>query len=281
MDTKTLGFDEVEVPEDRLRGLDQEKLDRIRVSMTENGQMTPIEVVGQQGRKRPYRLVFGYHRYEAAKLARLDGIKAQFYEGRSDENSLRLREIDENLARADLSQYDRANFIAERARLWKDKYGTDAIKPGPKKKGQGAPNSFIEDVCEKFGLSKDEVKRHRTRFENTDPTLWAALKGTPAADNGVQLTAIKSLSKEKQLDLLKLLQPSLTLPKKEFNAAFNAALASVRGLKVPKQLTDDDKAEALVRLYRDAAPKIQALFRKKLELVPATSKRANSAGAEQ
>jgi ParB family transcriptional regulator, chromosome partitioning protein len=264
MRVEKLDFDAIEVPEGRLRDLDRGRLERIVVSLIETGQMTPIEVVPQTGQLAPFRLVAGLHRWQGCQDAGLDGVEAAIYEGPADENTLRLREIDENLARADLSQYDRANFIAERARVWVARNG--AIKTGRPKRGQVGRNSFIGETCDKFGISEREVRRHRERIERIVPDVWRALRGTHAADNGVQLDKIRRLGADAQARLLELLRPYFGQLRLEFDAAFAACYSQVSGAKARSPQGDDEKAEAMARAYRNAPTAVQQLFRKKVGL---------------
>jgi hypothetical protein len=270
MDVRQLRFDEIEVA-DRLRDLDTARLDRIVISMTEVGQMTPIEVMPQAGQL-PYRLISGAHRLAAAKLAGLDTINAVIYVGASDPDTLRLREIDENLARADLTAYDRANFIAERARVWEAMNGP--IRRGgdrTKAKDQIWSFAFNKDVCERFGIPEREVKRHRARGSRIRPALWAALRGTPAADNGVLLDAAARLSAEDQLVFLERLKPSLGLPEKQFKKAFWTAHKAASGV-VPEK-TDQQLADALLARWVKLSDAAKEAFRKG-QLAAARSERA-------
>ena len=97
--------------EDRLRSVDAERAAQIALSFREAGQITPIEVT-PEGADGLHRLIAGAHRVEAARLAGMDVIQAVIFEGSDDAG--RLREIDENLYRRELSDLDRAAFLAER-----------------------------------------------------------------------------------------------------------------------------------------------------------------------
>ncbi len=263
MEIKKLAFDQVEVVEaQRIRPIDTEKLARLVASMGDVGQMSPIEVIEIEGKPGAYRLVAGYHRLRAAqdKLSGLDGINAVVYRGASDENTIKLREIDENLARADLSHYDRANFIAQRAIIWEAKNGK--IKQGPKNYRQVGGNSmdarnvrtFNAEVCEKFGLSRREVERHRTRLRNILPPVWAALRGTAIIHNGTQLDQIAGLGEEQQNALADLLFGDQRLK-------FSDAMKSLRGARAePSPSAISEEAKALLKLWRATSAEGRRIF---------------------
>ncbi|MFN8992815.1 MAG: ParB N-terminal domain-containing protein, partial [Pseudomonadota bacterium] len=101
--------------EDRLRSVNPDHAALIAESFRANGQMTPIELRRQLGDGKLF-LVAGAHRLEAAKLAEMGEIAAIVTDFGRDQ--ARLREIDENLCRRDLTELDRATFLAERKVVW-------------------------------------------------------------------------------------------------------------------------------------------------------------------
>jgi len=100
--------------EDRLRSVNPDHAALIAESFRANGQMTPIEVRRDEAGK--FVLVAGAHRLAAARLAEMDQIAASIID--ADADQARLREIDENLCRRDLTELDRAAFLAERKVVW-------------------------------------------------------------------------------------------------------------------------------------------------------------------
>lgn len=89
------------------------------------GQRTPIEIVRRGER---YRLVFGAHRFRAAEIAGWSEIRAIVTDATDAE--LRLREIDENLIRHELTALDRARFLLERKRIYEALTFTNASPTG-------------------------------------------------------------------------------------------------------------------------------------------------------
>ncbi|MCW8305591.1 ParB N-terminal domain-containing protein [Acidiphilium sp. PA] len=109
----TVPMSQIEVS-DRLRIVDQAEVQKLAVSISKTKQISPVEVraiaPGQ------YRLVAGAYRIAAIKSLGQTQVRAVLFEGNDDE--ARLREIDENLYRQELSPFDQAEFLAERRIVW-------------------------------------------------------------------------------------------------------------------------------------------------------------------
>ncbi len=114
---------------DRLRlALDEATVATIAGSMAELGLQSPVllrpwRAAGAEGSDAwgredagLFALVAGAHRLEAARRLGWAHIEALIVEGTPDE--VRLIEIDENLARAELTVLDRARFLATRKRIY-------------------------------------------------------------------------------------------------------------------------------------------------------------------
>ena len=102
--------------ENRLRAvLDDAKIQALAASLATIGLMSPI-VVRPSEPADNYVLVAGAHRLEAARRLGWELIDARVHTGSPDE--MRLIEIDENLARAELTPLDRALFVTERKRVY-------------------------------------------------------------------------------------------------------------------------------------------------------------------
>ena len=111
---------------DRLRlVLDEATVATIAGSMAELGLQSPVllrpwRAAGSDAWGREdaglFALVAGAHRLDAARRLGWAHIEALIVEGTPDE--VRLIEIDENLARAELTVLDRARFLAARKRIY-------------------------------------------------------------------------------------------------------------------------------------------------------------------
>jgi Predicted transcriptional regulators len=166
------------------------------------GQRTPIEVVVQGD---GYRLVFGAHRYRAAELAGWTEIKAIVTQAEAAE--LRLREIDENLIRNELTALDRARFLAERKRIY------EALNPGSKHGGDRRSDqvanmavwSFSADIAEKAGLSERSIRRAVALAEALSPEVVSLVQHTALAENQAALEMLARHPADRQVAAVQLL----------------------------------------------------------------------------
>ena len=183
-------LDQISV-EDRLRSVNPDHAALIAESFRANGQMTPIEVRRHRDGG-PFILIAGAHRLEAAKLAEMDQIAAIIID--ADEDQARLREIDENLCRRDLSELDRATFLAERKAVWVRLYPETAVTGRKKlKTNLSLIPTFAEDAAERLGLSARSVDRAIRRANALDEEVKAMLAHSRWADNGSVLDGLAKL----------------------------------------------------------------------------------------
>lgn len=239
--------------ENRLRDLDLDVLNVIVRSFAENGQKNAIQVKRKPDGR--FRLVAGLHRLEAAKALKWPSIIAVEFEG--DESQARLWEIDENLARVELSALDQANFMAERREIWERVYGEvrrggdrrqrDKIVPlaeAIKRKG------FFADTAERFGLNQKLIKRALTRRAQISPALWQALKNTDAAKNAALLDKLRKLDLDTQEHVLF-----------EVQSRGCTVGEAVRLLTAkPPRKPEDVQFEALVAAWEKATPEVRKKF---------------------
>ena len=190
--------------EDRLRAVDPDRASELAVSFREAGQITPIEVAPED-KNGMHRLIAGAHRVAAAKLAGLGAIRAVVFEGSADAG--RLREIDENLYRRELSPLDQAAFLAERRAIYERLFGP--VKAGKRNRAKFAQLNFFDDVTAKFGLGKRLVQLALWRRNAIQPAVWAMIAGSRIGENGAMLDAIGRLDTPTQAQVVQmLLSPS-------------------------------------------------------------------------
>lgn len=203
-ETVDIPLEAIDVVE-RLRDVNEEEAERIGASMREIGQINPIAVTGPQNGR--YRLVAGAHRVEGARLAGIERLRAVVLDGSADE--LRLREIDENLYRRELSPYDQAQFLDERRMVWERLYGP--VKRGGDRRSKrqvvplaevNATPAFYKATAEQFGLHQKTVTRALSRKKKIIPEVWEALRGSSAASNGSVLDRLRRMDRSKQLAVL-------------------------------------------------------------------------------
>ena len=193
--------------EDRLRPVDPQHVANLRASImtgrtrAHSGLISPIEVRREGS---GLRLVTGAHRLAAIMAIGDSEIDAVIID--LDPAEARLREIDENLVRRDLSPWDRAVFLAERAKVWLTLY------PDTEKGTKGAlarwyandSVSFASDAADKTGFSQRTVQRDIKLAD----ALWhvaGRIRGTWLASDGAQLKALAKVApgaRDQVLDLI-------------------------------------------------------------------------------
>lgn len=181
----------------RLRPLSDATVKEIAESMARVGQLNPVSI--HQPNVSPV-LVAGHHRLAAAKRLGWETVKCLVLPSAMNEDDLLLSEIDENLARGELTPAERAIHIAERKSIYERKYPETkhgAVGRG----GKREPNlvSFSDDTSKKSGRSKTSIKRDATRA-NSIPNI-AAVVGT-SLDKGDELDALAKLPAQKQDEVI-------------------------------------------------------------------------------
>ncbi len=201
---------------DRIREVSEPHAQVMAANMADRGQRQPIEVVRVRAR---YRLVFGAHRYRGAEINGWDTIDAFVVEGSAAE--LRLREIDENLIRHELTALDRARFLLERKRLY------EALNPetrnGVNQWSAGFANManprFTVEMAEKIGLSERTIQRACELASKLSPDVVAQVRHTPLASNQAALETLAKHPHERQLAAVTLILAEEN-PAKSVNEAF-------------------------------------------------------------
>jgi ParB family chromosome partitioning protein len=232
--------------EDRLRSVNPDHAALIAESFRANGQMTPIELRRQLGDGKLF-LVAGAHRLEAAKLAEMGEIAAIVTDFGRDQ--ARLREIDENLCRRDLTELDRATFLAERKVVWA-KLNPEAIvfKNKKSRTNLSTIGTFAEEVAERLGLSRRSIDRAINRHTALTPEVRAILAHSRWADNGSVLDGLAKLPHEDQRKAAEALT-------REESPARNLAAAMAEfnpAKKVTRNQEVDDQFFNLMRVWGKA-----------------------------
>lgn len=182
----------------RLRRVRPEVVKELVASITEIGLLHPLLVSPENN------LIAGLHRLEAVRVLGWEKIPAH----RLGEHSraLRLAEIDENLARADLSPAERAAHQAERKKLYEEEHPETRsvlVRGGP---GRGNKTndtvssvSYAEKAAKTQGTSERTVQREAARGAAILDV--ASLAGT-SLDTPKELDALASMPPEAQAPLI-------------------------------------------------------------------------------
>jgi ParB family chromosome partitioning protein len=170
----------IEVPDDRLRPVSDAAVAAIATSIEEHGLIYPLAVRRIKGPR--YELVDGGHRRAALELLGADLVPVRCYEGPAA--AIRLIEIDTNLARADLSDLDRAIHMAARRREYVQEHPETAqgIAGAMGRWNAGAEMalaSFVGMTIEQTGLSKRKILKLAQAGDALDTRLAERLRSAP------------------------------------------------------------------------------------------------------
>jgi len=250
--TQLIRLDQIEVG-DRLRAIGDDYVELLAASMADQGQISPIDV-------RPgdepgtFRLIAGAHRYSAAYTLGWTEIEARVRE--ADDLEAELLEIDENLMRRELSELDRATFLARRKEIHEQinpqaKHGGKRLK-GQVRKFEDLSGRFSADVARRLNVSEQTIQRAIARFKKIAPDVRGLIAGSWLADHGAQLDALAKLDHAMQRKVA----AELMRPQAAHSVA--AALAYVRGDLPAAADVDGVQLRRLNEAWRKAGAKARA-----------------------
>lgn len=180
----------------RLRAVDADYVQQLAESIRLRGLDAPIRVTVADAAG-VHCLIAGAHRLEAVRSLGFETIPAIPFEGTEDEAD--LLEVEENLIRRELSELDRAGFLAEHKRLWTKLY-PETQHGGDRRKKQVAKfGNLIEHplsqrytaaAAAKLGWSERVVSRAIARYNALPISVRERIAGTWLADNGSALDAL-------------------------------------------------------------------------------------------
>lgn len=161
-------------------------------SIKELGLLNPITLTPE------FRLIAGRHRLEACKLLGWSEIEATICE--LDGLRGELAEIDENLARNELTALERGEHLARRKEIYEalhpqTKHGGD--RKSSESKGQDVHliPAFSEDAALKTGQSARTIRR-AVKVAELPEDERDALRSTPVANSQKDLLALASMKNE-------------------------------------------------------------------------------------
>jgi hypothetical protein len=170
---------------DRLRAVDAGRVSALVASIREIGLQTPVTVTCQvdENGEVIYRLVAGAHRLQAVRQTGADYIDAFIMAG--DEDDAALWEIDENFARSELTDAQRADHHVRREAILKRK-GLVSLGRGGDQSDKMSLRSYAKQAAADLGVDKRTVERDLRRGKNITPEVMAEVAGT-SLDKGVVL----------------------------------------------------------------------------------------------
>lgn len=193
-------------------------------------------------------LVAGATRLAAAKLLGWEYIDATYFEG--DARAARLWEIDENLARGELSEPERILHVKERKRIYEDEH-PEARHGGDRKSsrqvGDLNADRFTADTAAKTGRSERSIQRDAERGKKIDEDVLVML--APHKVSGTILDQLKRMPVEQQRQWAAdyIAQQTAPKPPPAANAKKQAKAAETKSLK-------EEANEKLAQLFADHIP---------------------------
>lgn len=179
----------------RLRAVDADYVALLAESIRLRGLDAPIRVTAAD-EAGFHDLIAGAHRLEAVRSLGMETIPAIPFSG--SELEIKLAEIEENLIRRELSEMDRAVFLAEHKVIWDllhpETRGGDQRRKQNRQVGDFAHHRMAERftavVAKKLGWSERVVQRSLERLKALSPAIRARIAGTWLAENGSALDAL-------------------------------------------------------------------------------------------
>jgi len=247
--------------QDRLRQIDAARVEVLMDSILARrdlnagatGLDTPITV---RPMNQGYKLVAGGHRLEA--IRRLGDTEISAFVRSMTDNEARLAEIDENLARVELTMLDRAAFLSERDAIWRELHPERSHgKSGANARWHHATEkfSFASDVAEKAGLTDRAIRADVKMFRSlaATPEVLAQIRGTWIADHQSQLKSLAKLGPDERLKVARV----MTRPEKPaVNVA--AALGEITGQRETDFDPDEHAFLAFVKVWEHASARTRS-----------------------
>jgi len=191
---------DVIIDSDGRRKIRPDKVKAIAESIAEIGLLNPITVDPQ------LKLIAGLHRLEAHKSLGLAEIECTVLD--VDPLLAELAQIDENLARADLTKFEEGVELAKRKRVYERLYPETQQHVAGGKARQGTAterSSFADDAAEKMGVT-DRTVRTRTALGERLEMFADLIRGTPIEDNQSELQRLAKLDNAEIVDVLEVIR---------------------------------------------------------------------------
>jgi hypothetical protein len=187
----------IEVNPNPLRPVDEAEVKRLAASMQRIGLMTPVTVrLIEDEYSDRWVMVAGRHRLAAAKSLgwkRIDIIEVDW-----TDTEARLWEISENLHRADLTQLQRKEQIAEWIRLTDEKNNSGRT-PATIPRGPGMPEGGLRAAAREIGIKRTSAQEAIKVASLSDEAKAAAVKNGLDDNTKALLEAAKETKPQDQI----------------------------------------------------------------------------------
>lgn len=195
MQTERLFITDIEL-EGRLRAVDPAKVAALKSSIAEIGLRTPLTVSAKLiDDEWHHRLVAGAHRLAA--LRELGEEWADCFVMEGDDDDAALWEIDENFARSELTDAQRADHHVRREEILKRKGLVKDAPKGGRPKNSDNLSAYSSLAAVSLGVDERTVRRDLARGKNIAPDVLAEVSGTEL-DKGVVLDELARTPAEDQ-----------------------------------------------------------------------------------
>jgi ParB-like chromosome segregation protein Spo0J len=192
----TLRLNQIEIPS-TARPYNAMAVVDLSRSITAIGLQSAPTVIEREGR---FILVAGRHRIEALKMLQVESILVRLVD--FDDVEARMWTISENLFRAELTVGQRAEQVAEYAKLAAAKH--NAVKPGQVAQVFGGRGKEGGDslAARDLGITRDEVRRAKTIAALPEQTKQAARDAGLDDNQSALLKAARAPTPEAQIAVL-------------------------------------------------------------------------------
>lgn len=256
--TREVRLDAIVVGE-RLRPVTEAAVASIMASIGELGvAMVPIALRQVRHQGNALKLMAGGHRVEVYRRLGFETIRADIWD--CTDNWARLAEVDENLANAELSTLELAQFLAERKRVYERLHpeGRHGFKGALKRWDKNADDtvSFASAISGQRGTSVRSIQRLARYGWNLSPAAAEILRGLPKPVTHRDLKALTTGTTPEEMT-----RAAAHLRDGARSGA--EALALVRGRTVgkpPVDKGDDDTASELLARFRRAPMEARRRF---------------------
>lgn len=143
-------------------------------------------------------LIYGHHRLLALQKRGEVAVECIVYD--VDDLRAELMEIDENLARSELTPAEESAYILRRKQIWAEMKGTNTVRNSDENKGRGRPKEFETELSEVTGSSRSVAYQKTKRAEELGPDI-TRIVGT-SLDKGVEMDALIKLPQDERAGLI-------------------------------------------------------------------------------
>jgi ParB family transcriptional regulator, chromosome partitioning protein len=191
----TLTLSQIEIPP-TARPYNAMAVVELSRSIAAIGLQSAPTVIEREGR---FILVAGRHRIEALKMLGIPSVLVRCVD--FDDVEARMWTISENLFRAELTVGQRADQVAEYARLATEKRDVQSAQVAQKSQA-GRPESGDSRVARDLGITRDEVRRAKTIAALPEETKQAAREIGLDDNQSALLKAARAPTPEAQIAVL-------------------------------------------------------------------------------